>query len=114
MDGQNFNNQQPVYQQPMGMEPQGDKPHGMSIAALVLGICGIVGGCCVPILGLVLGIIGVVLGVLGNKNSKTKLGTAGFVVSIVACGVSIAIWIISAVILSTTGNAFNQILNSYY
>lgn len=114
MDGQNFNNQQPVYQQPMGAAPEGEKPHGMSIAALVLGICGIVGGCCVPILGLVLGIVGIVLGVLGNKNSKTKLGTAGFILSIIACGVSIAMWVISAVILTTSENALNQILNSYY
>ena len=113
MDGQNFNNQQPVYQQPMGMQPQGDKPHGMSIAALVLGICGIVVGCCSGLFGLILGIIGVVLGVLGNKNNKTKFGTAALIVSIVACGWSIISWIIGIIFLNSTTNALNQLLNSY-
>lgn len=113
MDGQNFNNQQPVYQQPMGAAPEGGKPHGMSIAALVLGICGIVVGCCSGLFGLILGIIGVVLGVLGNKNSKTKFGTAALIVSIVACGWSIISWIIGIIFLNSTSNALNQLLNSY-
>lgn len=113
MDGQNFNNQQPVYQQPMGVQPEGNKPHGMSIAALVLGICGIVVGCCSGLFGLILGIIGVVLGVLGNKNSKTKFGTAALIVSIVACGWSVISWIIGIIFINSTGNALNQLLNSY-
>lgn len=113
MDGQNFNNQQPVYQQPVGMQPEGGKPSGMSIAALVLGIVGIVVGCCSGLFGLILGIIGVVLGVMGNKNNKTKFGTAALIVSIVACGWSVISWIIGIIFLQSANNSLNQLLNSY-
>ncbi len=116
MDGQNFNNQQPVYQQPAGGAPvpAGDKPNGMSIASLVLGIVGIVVGCCSGLFGLILGIIGVVLGVLGNKNNKTKFGTAALIVSIVACGWSIISWIIGIIFLNSANNAMTDLMNSLY
>lgn len=119
MDGQNFNNQQPVYQQPAYQQPAGgapvptgDKPNGMSIASLVLGIVGIVVGCCSGLFGLILGIIGVVLGVLGNKNNKTKFGTAALIVSIVACGWSIISWIIGIIFLNSANNAMTDLINS--
>lgn len=118
MDGQNFNNQQPVFQQPvggqpMGGQPAGDKPSGMSIAALVLGICGIVVGCCSGLFGLILSIIGLILGILGNKNNKTKLGTAAIIVSIVACCWSIISWIIGIIFLNSANSLVSQ-LNDLY
>ena len=111
MDGQNFE-QQP-YVAP-AQAPDSNKTSGMSIASLVLGIVGIVAGCCSPIVGIICGVIGVILGVLGNKQNKTKLGTAGLVVSIVAIAVSVVVWIISFVILSSAESAFTELLNSYY
>lgn len=73
----------------------------MSIAALVLGILGIVLGCCWGIVGVLCGVIGLILGILGNKQSKTKLGTAGIIVSAVAIGLSLISWIVGAVILTS-------------
>lgn len=114
MDGQNFNNQQPVFQQPVGVQPGGeDKPNGMSIAALVLGICSIVVGCCSGLVGLILGIIGVVLGILGNKSNKTKLGTAGLIVAIVGSVWSIASWGFAIWALNKADSWVNDLLKSY-
>lgn len=93
MDGQNLNNS---FEQ-QSTAPVENKANGMSIAALVLGILGIVLGCCWGVLGVIFGAIGLVLGILGNKQSKTKLGTAGIVVSAVAIGLGLIIWIIGAV-----------------
>lgn len=63
---------------------------GKKIAGLVLGIVGIISafiGFAVPFLaigGLPVSIVGLVLSVLGNKEVKTGLGTAAFVVSLLA------------------------------
>lgn len=95
MDGQNFNNQPPVYQQPTE-----GKPNGLSIASLVLGILGIVIGCCSGLIGLIISGVGVVLGVMGYTKSKTKLGLAGLIVSIVGCVLSVVSWIIGFAMLN--------------
>lgn len=97
MDGQNLNNS--LEQQ--STAPVENKANGMSIAALVLGILGIVLGCCWGIVGVLCGVIGLILGILGNKQSKTKLGTAGIIVSAVAIGLSLISWIVGAVILTS-------------
>lgn len=101
MDGQNFNNQQPVYQQSTNVQPTGGKANGLSIASLVLGIVGIVVGCCSGLFGLILSVVGVVLGVLGYTKNKTKLGLAGLIVCIVACVWSVISWIIGVALLTS-------------
>ncbi|MGM9873962.1 MAG: hypothetical protein ACI31G_03475 [Bacilli bacterium] len=64
--------------------------NGKKIAGLVLGICGVVCafiGFAVPVLdivGLPVSIVGLVLAIVGNKQYKTGLGTAAFVVSLIA------------------------------
>lgn len=64
--------------------------NGKKIAGLVLGILGVVSafvGFGIPVLaicGLPISIVGLVLSVLGNKQEKTGLGTAAFVISLLA------------------------------
>lgn len=119
MDGQNFEQQtteQPVYQQPYvapAGAPDPNKASGMSIAALVLGIVGIVAGCCSGIVGVICGVIGIILGILGNKQNKTKLGTAGLIVAIVAVGLSIISWIIGIIFLSSADSMLQELQSLY-
>lgn len=56
---------------------------GVSVASLILGIAGIPLSCCCGV-GFILGIIGLILGLNGNKKSKTGVGTAGIVCSVIA------------------------------
>ena len=98
-------NPQPVYpnyQQPTNYHPprNPNDGRGLSIAALVLGICGVVlcwiGGLNIVIL--VLGILGIVFGVIGRKKSVAAYGkasglaTAGLVLGIIGtaiCGIGV-------------------------
>lgn len=63
---------------------------GQKIAGLVLGILGIISACigfAVPILailGLPISIVGLVLAIVGNKKEKDGMGTAAFVLSLLA------------------------------
>lgn len=63
---------------------------GKKIAGLVLGILGLISafiGFAIPFLaiaGLPLAIVGLILAVLGNKAEKDGLGTAAFVLSLLA------------------------------
>ena len=57
---------------------------GLSVASLVLGICGLV----VPYVGFLCALIGLILGVVGKNKSKsigepTGMATAGIVLSII-------------------------------
>lgn len=102
MDGQNFNNDQNteniqnnqysnyqdntsnvVYQQPVNTVEPAKKTNGMQTASLVLGILSICFCCCYGVLGLILGIIGLICGIKGNKESKSGVGTAGIICSII-------------------------------
>ena len=59
---------------------------GMKIAGLVLGIVSLV-LCWIPFatfFGLPMAIIGLVLAIVGNKKEKTGLGTAAFVICLIA------------------------------
>lgn len=90
--------QQPVYQQPVYQQrprnPQDGK--GLSITALVLGICGValcwIGGLNIVIL--VLSILGIIFGVIGRKKSiaaygkASGLATAGLVLGIIGTAIS--------------------------
>lgn len=64
--------------------------NGFKVTGLVLGIVGIVSsltGIAVPILafvGLPVAIVGLVLSVIGNKKEKSALGTAAFILSLLA------------------------------
>ena len=64
--------------------------NGFKIAGFILGIVGIVFafiGFAIPILaiaGLPVSILGLVLAVVGNKKEKSGLGTAAFVLSLLA------------------------------
>lgn len=64
-------------------ETEAPKTPGVSIAALVLGICGIVFDCCCGV-GVIFGIIGLILAIVGNKQQKSGVGTAALVCSIIA------------------------------
>lgn len=70
----------------------------MAVASLVLGICALV----FPFIGLgwlsvLLGIVGLILGVLGRKNEEKRgMATAGMVMSIIAVGLGLIMWIACA------------------
>lgn len=104
--------QQP-YQQPYGQKPDDGK--GFSVAALVLGICGV----CVPYAG-VLAILGIVFGVIGRAKSvecygkASGMATAGLVLGIV--GTAFAFLWIGCICACTTGcgSCTRGITNPYY
>ena len=86
MDGQNFNNDQNMYQDNTNMTYQAPvqdntpvKANGLQITSLVLGICSIV------------------FAIMGNKNGKHGIGTAGFVCSIIGLVLAILGIIIGAI-----------------
>lgn len=96
-----YTNQQYQPQMPYGQPPYGQKPNdgkGMSIAALVLGICGLV----IPWAGFVASILGIVFGIIGRSKSVACYGrasgmaTAGLVTGIVGTAFGL-IWIIACV-----------------
>ena len=87
--------QQTYNYQQTNMAAGGKDQKGLAIAGLVCGIVGILGGIFIPILGLILGVLGVTFGTKGRKSSAAKLGTAGFIVGIVAIAVSCLSWAVS-------------------
>ncbi len=114
MDEQNFQNGQQSQSGDNGYQdytanvqqyqapPQNDVPNkanGMQIASLVLGIIGIPGCCCYGIVGLIMGIVGLILALVGNKRSKSGVGIAGLICSIIAILLGIAATIYYALII---------------
>jgi len=105
---QNYNPQPPT--QPPYQQPPVDPGKGLSIAALVLGICGLV----VPYGGFATSIVGLILGIQGKKKSEavgiqSGIAKAGIVLSIIGIAISI-VWIVLCVgVLSIAGanGAFN-------
>ncbi len=97
MDYNYDNNNTPV-------QPQPEEKKGMSIASLVLGICGIV-GCCLPILGYPVAITGLVLGIIGKNKGAKNLAIAGIIVSSVTLGLTL-INSILGVIMALNGQLF--------
>lgn len=121
MDGQNFQNDQndqstqnvytqgtsnyqdntaqygSMYTSPVVDEPANTTTPGMSIAGLVMGIVSIVLMCCCGG-GIIFGIAGLIMSIVGNKQTKTGVGTAGLVCSIVGIVLnifSIIYWVLS-------------------
>lgn len=124
MDGQNFNNEENTqvtpeatatetqstgyyqdnttynaqYQTPVYTaqpETQDSGSNAMAIVSLVLGILSIVMACCDGI-GIVFGIVGLILAILSKKKSKSGLGTAGLVCSIIGivCSIIMIVWVV--------------------
>lgn len=66
-------------------EPQPEKK-GMSIASMVLGICGFVAWC-LPLIGYPVTIVGLILGITGMKKGGKGMAIAG----IVMCAITLAL-----------------------
>ncbi len=83
------------YQQPFAQQQKRDDGKGLSIAALVLGICGLV----VPWVGTICAILGIIFGVIGRAksvacyNKASGLATAGLVCGIVGAAFAV-MWIV--------------------
>ncbi len=82
------------YQAPPQTGPDDNKASGKQIAGLVLGILAILFSCCYGIPGLIFGIAGLILSIMGNKESKSGVGIAGLVCSIIGllAGVAMTIY----------------------
>lgn len=133
MDGQNFNNEQNtenaqysnyqdntsnvVYQQPVNTVEPVKKTNGLQTASLVLGILSICFCCCYGVPGLILGIIGLICGIKGNKESKSGVGTAGIICSIIGIIFSVFMVIYFALIfvgLFSDPEFLDSIYSNYY
>lgn len=96
----NFNNYNNYYNNYPPAAPPEEK--GMSIASMVLGICGFLAWC-LPILGYPVSIVGLVLGILGIKKGGRGMAIAG----IIMCSITLALTLgnsILGVILGVIGS----------
>ena len=97
-----------------------NKNNGMSIASLVLGICGCVFAWFIPLIGIVCGIVGIILAVKGKKVSapgKTGMAVAGLVLSIISLSfgaISWACWACAYCAAKDTIDTVNTLSNYYY
>lgn len=85
---------------------QQEPPAGISIAALILGICSIV-FCCFWYVSLITGIIAIILGVKAKKDNAGKQGMAkaGMICGIIGLVLAVVVFIAAASILATAGLA---------
>lgn len=96
----NFNNYNNYYNNYPPAAPPEEK--GMSIASMVLGICGFLAWC-LPIFGYPVSIVGLVLGILGIKKGGRSMAIAG----IIMCSITLALTLgnsILGVILGVIGS----------
>lgn len=73
----------------MNNVPQGQpapEKKGMSIASMVLGICGFVAWC-LPLIGYPVTVVGLILGIVGMKKGGKGMAIAG----IVMCSITLAL-----------------------
>ena len=79
----------------------------LGLVGLVLGIVGLLLAFLIPILGLPLGVAGLVLGILSRKREPLARGLAlgGIITGIIAIVVSIANWILAAVLVAQAMNS---------
>ena len=68
----------------------GKRTNGLQIAGLVCGILAICTSCCYGIPGIIFGIIGLICALIGNNRSKSGVGTAGLVCSIIGIVLGVA------------------------
>lgn len=90
-----------VPQQP---QPPVSEKKGMSIASLVLGICGFVAWC-LPFLGYPVTIVGLILGIIGKNKGGKGMAIAG----IVLCSITLALTFCNSLLgayLGATGQLF--------
>lgn len=86
-----------MYSNPVVEEPADNATPSISIAGLVMGIVSIVLMCCCGS-GIIFAIPGLIMSIIGNKQTKTGVGTAGLVCSIVGIVLnilSIIYWVLS-------------------
>jgi len=101
--------EQPTYQPNYQPQPAQPKGYGMSIASMVLGICGLI-----PWGGVACAIVGLVLGILSKKQLQEQgapfgMATAGIICSIVGLAISI-LWVVLCVSSCIAAqNAINSI-----
>lgn len=97
---QNYGGQQNFSQQGYGNVTPPEKK-GLSIASMVLGICGFVAWC-VPLIGYPVTITGLVLGIIGIKKGGRNMAIAGIITSAITLLLTLGNSIL-AVILNAGG-----------
>lgn len=136
MDGQNFQNEQnntssstnnyyqdntqqnntqysqPAYSQTYTPEPSKPQTPALAIVSLVMGILSIVLGCCYGI-GIIFAIAGIIMAVIANKQTKTGVGIAGLVCSIIGAVFSVIMLIYYVVVIAAVIND-PSIMDMYY
>lgn len=88
-----------AYQQPIPVATH--NPTKAATASLIFGLCGIL-GIFIPIVGVVLCGLGISNASRGMKSTEKGKATAGMVLSITFLVVSIIMWIVNAIIISTS------------
>lgn len=87
-----------------GGQSQPPEKKGMSIASMVLGICGFVAWC-IPLIGYPVTIVGLILGIVGRKKGGKGMALAG----IIMCSITLAFTLINSIVgayLGATGRLF--------
>ncbi len=99
-----YYNNDPNYtgQYPMN-QPQPQK-QGLSIASMVLGICGFLAWC-IPLLGFPVSITGLVLGIVGMKKGGRGMAIAGIITSAITLVLTLANSLLGAY-LGATGQLY--------
>lgn len=92
-DYNNFNNEnqetQNQYQPQFGYAPVPmEEKKGLSIASLVLGICGFIAWC-IPLIGYPVTIVGIILGAVGMKKGGKGMAIAGIICSSICLVITI-------------------------
>lgn len=67
------------------------KGSGTAVASFVLSILGLVGSL-IPIIGLIIGILSIIFGSTSLKSQKKGLATAGLIIGIIVCILSLVFW----------------------
>lgn len=75
----NFTN---VPEQPVAQQPATEEKTGMSLASMILGLCGLVAWC-LPLVGYPVTIVGLILGCIGRNKGGKGMATAGIILSII-------------------------------
>lgn len=84
-------------------QPQPEQK-GMSIASMVLGICGFIAWC-IPLFGYPVTIVGLILGILGKNKGGKGMAIAGIITSSITLLLTLVNSIIGAY-LGATGQLF--------
>lgn len=132
MDGQNFQNNQnnqnsnQGYQDytanmqnqapPMSQPPTPEnKTNVLAIVGMILGIISIIASCCYVWVGIIFGVAGLVCSIMSRKQSKSGMGMAGIICSIIGIVIGVAMTILAAIGLAALGGmeGMEDILSQY-